>query len=203
MPAFIAPLLGFAIGALLAWSQRGAHLSEAVARRATWVVSLFAALVFAPASGYFLLFAADWSYAYLVDPQRIPSAIQLTLIVGNAASVLAGFTLARRAAASRSPRAMVASLAAPLTLTLAAVLALGSRLSVDASYAQFQGGYGAKPLTGGPLGAAILWMDALVVAGAALAGRALQRRGRPAPSPTRSPPTRLLGQASHPERESP
>jgi hypothetical protein len=203
VPALIAPLLGFALGALLAWVQRDAHLSEAVARRDAWVVGLYATLVFAPASGYFLLFAADWSYAYLVDPQRVPSAVQLTLIVGNAASVLGGFSLARRAAESRAPRAMVATLAVPVGLALTAVVALGARLGVDASYAQFQGGFGARPLAGGRLGAAILYMDALVAVGAALAARAIQHRAPPAASPMRRTPARWLGQASSFERERP
>lgn len=200
MPAVIAPLVGFALGAWLAWAQRESLHREAMARRDTWIVGLFAGLVFAPAAGYFLVFAADWSYAYLLDASRIPSAVQLTLATGDAASVLAGYALARRALEASAPRALVAALALPMGLTLLATVALGARLSVDATYAQFHGGYGATPLAGSRLGAAVVWMDAVVAVGAVLAARALQRRRRREPEAPRAPRTRLLGQASQTER---
>jgi hypothetical protein len=203
MPAAVAPLIGFAIGAVLAWVRTAAHRSEVGERHDAWVIGLFALLVFTPASGYFLLFAGDWSYAYLVDAQRIPSAVQLTLLIGDAASVLVGFWVARRSLASRAPRAIVATLAVPAVLALAALLALSARLSVDASYEQFQGGYGATPLAGGRLGAAILWMDLVIVLGAVLAARALRTRTYPAIARAGTPPVRLLGQPSQVERRHP
>jgi len=40
---------------------------------------------------YFLAFEADWSYAYFIDTRRIPSALELALVLLDAVSVPVGF----------------------------------------------------------------------------------------------------------------
>lgn len=199
MPGLLAPLLGVALGALLGFAP-GLHPDPdepAREARGARVVALFALLVFAPACAYFLVFAGDWSYAYLVDARRVPSAIELVLVAADGAAVVAGFVLARRRLAARAFGAAIALVAAPLGVALVAALVLAPRLAVEGTYAQFHGDYGTRPLVGGPVGIAVVWMGAVVAIGAFVAARALRfaapsRRGRShAPAP--EAPKRLLG----------
>ena len=175
----LGPLAGFALGILLAW-LRGEDADRDGSRdRATLIVALFAGLVFAPVNTYFLAFAGDWSFAYLIDSQRIPSALGLCLIVADAALVVAGFALARRQDRSRpfGPALWLMGAAAGILLIVA--LALLDRFRIDATYLQFRGDFGAQPVAGGPLGYALLWMDAILLAGVLLTARALNGRAGP------------------------
>ncbi|WP_437667339.1 hypothetical protein [Sorangium sp. So ce1182] len=199
MPAFVAPLIGFALGALLAWFSAAAPHRPGALRaaeprlapdprdRPLALVTLFAVLVFAPVCAYFLVFAPDWSFAYLVDTRRIPSAIDLVLLLLDAASVPAGFTAAQRFAASaggrptaqRSVRAVAVFAGAPLAIALVAVIALARRLALDGTYRQVEGDFGVHPVAGGPLGYALLWMHTMLAAGFAVTVSALLRRELP------------------------
>ncbi len=199
MPAFVAPLVGFALGALLAWfsaaaPHRPGALRAAEARlapgprdRPLALVFLFAVLVFAPVCAYFLVFAPDWSFAYLVDTRRIPSAVDLVLLLLDVVSVPAGFAAAQRFAASaggrptaqRSVRALAIFAGAPLAIALIAVVALSRRLGIDGTYRQVEGDFGVHPVAGGPLGYALLWMHTMLAAGFAVTVSALLRREPP------------------------
>ncbi|UQA55048.1 hypothetical protein [Polyangium aurulentum] len=186
MPAPIAPLLAFALGIVLAWLCRPDADPEApLWDRPTIAVALYALLVYAPAAAYFLLFAGDWSFAYLVDSRDVPSAVSLVLVLLDAAALVFGFNLGRRAL-RRRPLAALGWLAlAPAALAAAFVLVLHRRLGVDATFDQVESDFGLRPLPGSPLGYAILWMDAVVVAGAVFTARALGALGpgRRAPNP--------------------
>jgi hypothetical protein len=177
VPAFLAPLVGFALGALLAWMRAAAPRNPASApaaeRRPLALACAFSALVFTPACAYFLVFAPDWSLAYLIDSRRVPSAVDLVLLAIDAVSVPAGFIALTRAPASRSLRALAALLGAPLGIALLAALILAPRLAVDGTYRQVHGGFGTRPAAGGPLGYALLWMNGLLAAGLALTARAI------------------------------
>jgi hypothetical protein len=215
VPAFVAPLVGFALGALLAWfSAVAAHrpgalraaeprLSPGPSGRPLALVTLFAVLVFAPVCAYFLVFAPDWSFAYLVDTRRIPSAIDLLLLLLDAASVPAGFaavqayvaTAGAGPAAQRSVRALALLAGAPLSMALIAVIALSRRLALDGTYRQVEGDFGVHPVAGGPLGYALLWMYTLLAAGFAVTVSALLRRdpgGAPKTEPHRGAPPRAV-----------
>jgi hypothetical protein len=184
VPAPIAPLLGFALGVVLAWLCRPDPDPEAsLWDRPTIAVALYAAVVYAPAAAYFLLFAGDWSFAYLVDSRDVPSAVTLLLVLFDAALLVFGFTLGRRALRRRSLAALGWLALAPAAVAGTFVLALHRRLGVDATFDQVQSDFGLRPLPGSPLGYAILWMDALVVAGAAFTARALGALGPAARAP--------------------
>jgi hypothetical protein len=190
VPALSGPLVALALGAALAFLCRGEVLREdhlAVRARAT-IAALFGALVFAPACAYFLIFAGDWSFFYLFDSRAVPSAALLVLVVVDAALVPVGFLAGRRAAERRAERVLVALAVVPAVAAAALVLAFLTKLRVEGSFHQVSERFGTRPVAGGPLGWAILWMGAATAAGFAIAARALTARPpRVAPMPPVDP----------------
>lgn len=181
MPAPAAPFVGFFLGALFAWAgAEGLAKGGAVQGRALTVVALFGLLVYAPVAGYFLAFAPDWSYAYLVDSQRLPSAVDTGWVLLDAASVPAGFARAARHARVRRTGPMLRLIAVPLLIALGVLLAALPRLGVHASYAQFHGDFGTRPVSGSPLGFALLSMTLILLAGTAVTVVWLKRTSRSA-----------------------
>ena len=124
MPALVAPIVGFALGVVLAGLCRadapreGAGVGRARAR----VAALFAVLVYAPVCAYFIVFAGDWALFYLDDSRAIPSALWLLLVVLDGLAVVGGFWAGYQAARRRADRALIALGAVPAALALAAIL---------------------------------------------------------------------------------
>lgn len=179
MPALIAPLVGFLIGIGFAWAA-ASELTKAgtFAPRALMVVALFAFLVFAPACAYFLAFEGDWAYAYFLDTRKLPSAVDLGLVLLDAVSVLVGFVVAAPRARARKLLPLLSIAGVPALLVMIAVVAMTSRLSVQASYAQFHGDFGTRAVSGSALGYALLWMNGLVAAAVIWNARVLRGLGR-------------------------
>ncbi len=182
MPAFLGPLVGFALGVALAWLAR----AEAARRDDSgWgaraaVAALYGALVYAPACAYFLIFAGDWSLGYLIDSRAVPSAAGLALALLDAGSVPLGLLAARRALGRRSSRSSRAPMlfgVVPAVLAVGLVFALFPRLRVEGTFHQVRSDFGTQPVAGGPLGYAILWMNGMIVAGFVAAVRAMSGRG--------------------------
>ncbi|AKT39398.1 hypothetical protein [Chondromyces crocatus] len=224
MPAFVAPLIGFALGALLAWIRGAAPLqpfarsqpggtawqalrdhgvsgmgtARTAEARSLALATLFGLLVFTPICAYFLTFAPDWSFAYLIDSRRVPSALELLLLIADAAAVPAGFLAMERAGEHRSFRATGSLVGAPLALAALLVLLLGKRLTVEGTYRQIQGDFGVGAVAGGPLGYALLWMHGLLIAGLVLTAQALLNGRRSAKRPPREgdAPRRPAGPAA-------
>src|SRR5689334_1924618 len=97
VPAPIAPLIGFALGTLFAWTaRRELARARAYGHGSPMLVlcACYALLVFAPLSGYFLAFVPDWSFAYLVDPRRLPRGFEVACALVNATSIPLGFAVA-------------------------------------------------------------------------------------------------------------
>jgi len=188
VPALVGPIVGVLLGLALAWPCRGEASREddvdGRARARTRVAALFAVLVFAPACAYFLVFAGDWAFLYFADSRTIPSALLLVLVVLDAVAVIAGFWAGYSAARRRTAaadRALFALAVGPAVTTVAVVLGFLGRLRVDGTFNQVSARFGTRPVSGGPLGYAILWMGAMIVAGMVIAGRALADRPRPLP----------------------
>jgi hypothetical protein len=182
MPAPLAPFIGFALGVAFAWCARDelarSQSAAGIGSRSLVIVTLFATIVFAPIAGYFLAFEADWSYAYLIDTRRIPSALELALVLVDAASVPIGFAVAASYARGRR-LAPVLTLGTSPALFVAACIALAAgRFGVQATYTQFHGDFGTRPASGSSLGHALLWMDALLVLGAVWTARQVQKLAR-------------------------
>ena len=187
MPALIAPLVGFALGVALAWLCRveAAREDASVGRARMRVAALFAALVFAPACAYFVAFAADWSLFYLVDGRAVPSALLLVLVFVDAGAVVGGFQAgyhAARAGTRTADRALLVLGAVPAAVACAVAMAFLGRLRVDGTFHQVSERFGTRPVAGGPLGYAILWMGGMIVAGMVIAAQALGARPPPGPS---------------------
>lgn len=177
MLALTAPLLGFVLGAAFAWvsGDEIARSKDSSVSRSLVAVTLFSLMVYAPIAAYFLAVSPDWTYAYLVDPDRIPRAADLAAVLLNFASVPAGFLAAARAAASRHQGTVVRIAAGPAVLVLANIAAALPRLSVHATHAQFHGDFGVEPLSGSPLGYALIWMSAVLAGSVAWTVRGLRR----------------------------
>jgi hypothetical protein len=178
VPAPTAPLIGFVLGVVFAWSaadELARAAGSGVTSRSMVVVTLFSLLVYSPISAYFLAFAPDWSYAYVVDPQRLPSAVDLGLVLLDVASVPAGFALAARRASQRRLGPLVKLAAAPAIGALLLLVAGFQRLAVQGTYAQFHGDFGTRSVAGSPLGYSLLWMAVVLAGGVLWTARSLRR----------------------------
>lgn len=178
MPLFFAPLVAVLFGLLLAYYGR-AELAladrTALGTRAFSVSLSFTTLVFLPALGYFAAFHGDWAYLYLLPQAKVPSAVDLTVVLLSAALVPATVAYAARALAEKRTSQLV-RLAGGLLAAVAILVALSyGRLSVSASHAQFRGGFGVVPIGASPLGRGVLLAWVALGAASAWARGALRR----------------------------
>lgn len=181
MPVAVAPLVGIALGALFAWAaiEELSRVGGSVASRSLVVAMLFGALVYAPACGYFEAFFPDWSYAYFLDTQKRPVALDLALVITDAISVPFGFALFARSAAARRTAALARGVAVPSSVAGLFLLAMLPRLRIFGTYAEFHGDFGTEPLTGSPVGYALIWMVGVVAASAAFTLHVLKQLSEP------------------------
>jgi hypothetical protein len=180
VPLPFAPLLGLALGAAFAWvSAQELSRSEGpiVASRAFAIVAAFAALVWVPVLGYFVAFHGDWSYLYMVPWRRVPSAVDLGLVLVAALAVLAGFAFSVQPIRKRHFGPVVGAIVAPGALLVAGLTLTSRRLAVSGTYAQFQGDFGTQPIGSSPLGKGVLFMGAVLVAAVAWTALSLARGG--------------------------
>lgn len=159
MPLLFAPAVALIIGIGLAWSSRDALVQRETAlittRGFTTTIAL-ALLVFAPVCGYFAAFHGDWTYLYLIGSSRIPSAVDLALVLLASGGIPLGFVVGAPAARTRRPDRILRTIAVPAVLLLALGVTLGRRLGVSASYAQFHGDFGQAAIDKSPLGQGVL-----------------------------------------------
>jgi hypothetical protein len=161
VPLPFAPLVGIALGAVLAWLARSTLAREEgplVASRAFLHVALFATLVFTPLVGYFAAFYADWAYLYLVPARAIPSAVDLALVLLAGATVPIGFVVSARAARAQRLGTVAVIGGLPATVIAALLILWQRRLATSATYAQFHGDFGTQAITQANLGRGVLWM---------------------------------------------
>jgi hypothetical protein len=159
MPLPFAFPVGLIIGMTLAWVAR-AELARSevvlVLARPFLVAVGLSAIVYAPVVGYFAALHGDWTYLYLVRWSRVPSAVDLLLVVLAAVQVPLGFAIATPwAIAKRGTRILQVSAGVATVLVIACAI-FARRLAVSASFAQYHGGFGAVPIGRSPLGRGIL-----------------------------------------------
>lgn len=159
MPLPFAVPFGLLLGLVLAWASRGELARSEVALvlgRPFLAASGFALLVFAPVIGYFAALHGDWAYLYLIRWSRVPSALDLALVLLAAVQVPVGFAVAARWAIGRQGTMLLkfGAVVAFLLVVLAGVCA--RRLSVSATFTQYHGGFGGVPIGQSPLGRGLL-----------------------------------------------
>jgi len=189
MPIAFAHLVGLILGAALAWvaSPELARLQgPVVAARSFSVVMAFATFVWLPVVGYFVAFHGDWSYLYLVPWRRVPSAVDLLLVLLASLAVLAGFCAVVTPVRKRRFGPVLAVIIVPAILVLAALPLAARRLAISGSYAQFHGDFGTEPIGASLLGKGILVMGTLLVLAVSWTALALARMAREAPPSTNS-----------------
>lgn len=181
MPAPFAILVAFVLGATLAWFARvELARSEAplVLARPFTIAWGLAAFVFAPVVGYFVAFHGDWAYLYLVEFRRVPSAVDLLLVVLATVQIPIGFAIAAPLARSKQSSRLLVLVAILLAvLTVASVVAL-RRLGTSASFAQYHGKFGTTPIGRSPLGRTVLLAWAVLTAAYAWAVHAVRSTAR-------------------------
>jgi hypothetical protein len=182
VPILFAPLVGFVLGVVLAWVAREDFARDegpVVATRPVAIVTAFAFLVYAPIVGYFVTFHGDWAYLYVWAWGRIPSAVDLALVLLAAASIPAGLLASSYAARTKKLGVLVWFGGVPTVLAAGLFAWSARRLSVSATYAQFHGDFGTEPLASSALGRGVLWMAIVGALGIAWTIRSLDRGGDP------------------------
>ncbi len=185
MPLPLAALIAFALGALFAHVAR-AELSQSdaplVSSRPMAVAAAFAAFVYVPAVAYFAAFHGDWAYMYFVAWRRVPSALDLAVVLACAALVPAGFLATAPLARAKRRELVMAMIAAPAALAAVLLVVFQHRVGTSATFAQFKNDFDTQPVTRAALGRAILVAIATCTAAALWSVRLL----RSASSPPRS-----------------
>lgn len=155
-------LVALAARADLRGSPQATVLSQAFA-----AYLLYAGLVVVPASLYFYIFHGDWYLLYLVDSQRVPSALVLLACGLEVALGAGGFVLG--AAFVRNQREPWAGAVVGVSASLgaAAIPLARQRLAVVGTYAQFHGDFGLAPF-GGVLLQGVICMSLWCLTGLAL-----------------------------------
>jgi hypothetical protein len=182
MPIPFAPLVGLALGAALAWiaaPELSRDDGPIPLSRPFAVVAAFSSFVWLPVVGYFVAFHGDWAYLYVIPSQRVPSAIDLGLVLLAAAAVVGGFWLAVPIVRKRRFGPVISLIVVPAGVSIAALVIAARRLGVSGTYAQFHGDFGTEPIAASTLGRGVLFMGVVVVLALAWTVRALSRMAAP------------------------
>jgi len=181
MPVLLAPWVGLLFGVLFAWmaredlarSERGPLASPALV-----LTMAFGFLVHGPVAAFFLAYAPDWSVAYLVDSQRVPTIVDMTMLLLTTASPTIGYMISINPASRREGAILLRWWLPLLVLVVAVTIALGPRLGTEANYAQFRGSFGTRSIAGGGLGMSLLWMNAVLFCSAGWVAKSLRQLGQ-------------------------
>lgn len=180
MPIVFAPLVGLLLGSALAWAASSELVSSEgpiALSRPFGVVVAFATFVWLPVVGYFAAFHGDWSYLYLVSSRRVPSAIDLVLVVAASGVVVVAFWAAAHPLRRRRLAPVFALMAAPAVVLAVALPLSLRRLAVSATFAQFHGDFGTEPIGASVLGKGVLLMGFMLALGIGWTVHSLARMG--------------------------
>ena len=177
MLALVAPLFGFVLGLAFAWAaieELSSDPTTVLGSRCLLISTLFSVLVFAPTAGYFMAFHGDWSFAYLANTERLPSAVILALILLDVVTIPLGFAVGAPLVRRKHIRQWLVMAGVPSFVALVIALLLARRLGVSASYTQYHGDFGVTSVAGTALGYAIVWMNGILALAIALTVRKLR-----------------------------
>lgn len=175
MPAPTGPLLGLLLGALFARARSEDKHRERAGLEPLSLVTLFALFVFAPAASYYMALEPYWSYAYFIESIPRMSALNAALLLADVASVPLGFALGSRSRGERGLGSLTGLVGLPLVGVCLFLVVFLPRLSVQATYSQYHGDFGTRPVAGSPLGYALIWTTLVLVSSAAWTAFALRR----------------------------
>lgn len=207
VPVWLGAFVGVLLGAGVSWWIRAGEpppdplgdprerpwLDPLIAR---WL--LFGGLVWAPVCAYPILFHADWAYAYVVDSRAVPSALELVLMISDAAAPAAGAWAVGR----KSLRFW--SIAVPTACVALVLIVLGPRWLTYGTWNEVRARLGAVPVWRSPIALGSVWMTALTGIALVRLVRSARIDGRPPlrkalPDVTRETRRgRLLGQRGRP-----
>lgn len=160
--------LAFATGiaaALAGRTELKVSPRPALITRSSLAFLIFDFLVLVPASAYFYAFHGDWFLLYVMDVQRIPSAIALVGFVLQGVLAAGGFALGAGLVRTQRETLAGAMIGISLLFGVGSALAASDRLAMVGSYAQYRGSFGLVPFTEGPLFVGTLTMCSILLAG--------------------------------------
>ena len=133
---------------------------------------IYACLVVVPASAYFYVFHGDWFLLYVLDVQRIPSAVALIGFLVQALLGVLGFLLGAVLVRAQRETIVGALVAVAIAATFAVVSLYPDRLARVGTYAQFHGQFGLAAFESDPLfGGSVLVLGAVALGLAFLLAR--------------------------------
>lgn len=137
----LALLLQLALGLGFAFAGRDRIRADGpFAPPAFLLVLIHVGLVSAPVTLYFYAAHADWSWLYLVDPERVPGLAIVPLVVGHALVLVGGWYLGSWLVRTDRKRILLyAILGVAAAFLVGFVLALG-RLTTATTYAGYLAG---------------------------------------------------------------
>ncbi len=174
---FVAALLGVVFG-LVGRDEVRRTTTPPSSTRGFISVALVSGLLLAPALAYFVAFYPDWSYAYLLPGERVPSAVELLEIVAIAVIPPATYAWTAIALRRHAVRELVRGVSLVVVLLTVAIAFVGPRLTVATTFAGFHDGIDVRPVGGTSLGISILWIDGFFFVGAAYAASRLRAASR-------------------------
>ncbi len=181
MPLLLTPPIAALLGVVLALVGRDEvrRTSGPVSgTRGFLVCCLVSLALLAPAVGYFVAFHPDWAYGYFVSGRRVPSAVDLLEVAALTAIPPATFTWAAVSLRRQAVREIVRGASLLVLLLAVSVAAVGPRMMVVGTFEAYREGYDLTPLSGSPLGLAIVWVDGLLTLGVVFAALRLRAMGR-------------------------
>ncbi len=161
MPIPLSLWIGLLLGLAFARSAHGLLVrgnSSILSNPALTVVGTFGLLVYAPIAGFSIALAPDWACAYLVNSQRLPAGSETLCVVCAALSVPLGFLWGSSASTRRRWNTLIRRITLVTIAFATTAAALLPRLAVQATFAQFHGDFGIRPISGTDFGYALLWM---------------------------------------------
>jgi hypothetical protein len=122
------------------------------------IVTAYGLLVLGPLGGVTAAIAPDWSLSYLIDSERSPAMLETLCVVAAAISAPGGYLWGAALTTRRRQNILSRHIAGGAVVALLMCIALWKRMTIQATYAQFHGGFGLQTLEGTELGYVILWM---------------------------------------------
>jgi hypothetical protein len=163
------------IGALLSRARSEEKRRQRAGLEPLGLVTLFALLVFGPTAAYYMALEPYWSYAYFIESAPRISALNAAVLLVDVASVPLGYALGERVHGAGRFGALVRLIGLPVLALCLFLVVFLPRLSVQATYSQYHGDFGTRPVAGSPLGYALIWTTLVLLASVSWTAFALRR----------------------------